>query len=134
MTTATPHNGLTIGVRMMDRDHREIAEVLDEIKIQLATGKAQSTTERLIGDLARATRSHYILEEGIMAAANYPGMALHRLRHQWMMEQLKAVVPQSRRRNFALNLALLQLFSESHSDHVHTDDLRYGMWLNGAAH
>lgn len=130
MTTATLGDGLTLGVRMLDRDHSELSEVLLELQSQITMGKAQSVTSNLLSDLSRAMRSHFALEEGMMAASRFPGMAVHQLRHQWMMEQMKALSALTSRGALILNEPLLILFSESHFAHLYTEDVNLGLWLN----
>lgn len=131
MTNATPGEGLIPGVKMIDRDHREMSEVLQEIRNQIATGKPRNETNRLLSELALVTRSHFALEEGMMAATDYPGTVLHRLRHQWMMDQIKALTSCPGRKDLVLAVPLLELFSESHVAHMNTEDLGFGLWLNG---
>jgi hemerythrin-like metal-binding protein len=122
----------SVGVKMLDRDHRELSEILREIQSQIAVGAAGRMTSRIFGDLLRATRSHFSLEEEMMAATKFPGLAVHRLRHQWMTDQIESLAVRDGSQGLILDEPILQLFSESHLTHVHTEDLNYGLWLNGS--
>jgi hemerythrin len=70
------------------------------------------------------------LEEEMMLATKYPGMDLHRLHHQRLTEHVTTLVSRHNQGGLTLNNDLLGFLSELHADHVHQDDLHYGLWLN----
>jgi len=121
-----------VGVRMIDRDHAELSEMTLELKLQAAAGRQWTLTSPLLRELARATVSHFALEETMMESTNYPGALLHRLQHQWMVDQVRTLTARCRRSDLQANEMLLNLLVESHFAHVGRDDLHYGLWLNGA--
>ena len=67
-----------LGIKVIDRDHREISELLLEINFNVVRDADAGRRIRHLRDLARATRSHFLLEEGMMAASKFPGLPLHR--------------------------------------------------------
>jgi len=121
-----------VGVKMIDRDHAELSEMALELKLQAAAGRQWTLTSPLLRELARATASHFALEETMMESTNYPGALLHRLQHQWMVDQMRTLTARCRTSGLQANEMLLNLFVESHFAHVGRDDLHYGLWLNGA--
>lgn len=121
---------LSVGVRILDCDHREMSETIMEIQANDLAGRERSRSHSLLRKLARFTLVHFALEEGMMAAAKYPAMALHSLRHQRMIEQLQATVARYSRRGLILNGPSLGLLDAWHSGHVVRDDLDFGLWLN----
>ena len=66
------HNNI-LDIEVIDRDHREITGLLAEINFNVTRVGDPGQRIPSLRDLARATRSHFLLEEGIMAAAKYPG-------------------------------------------------------------
>ena len=133
MEIPTRIRALRIGVRLLDSDHRELSETIDEIQGAVATDADLGRPDLLLRKLAKLMRSHFTLEEGMMAATRYPGVALHLLNHQLMMDQLKALVFNDNRCGLPLNSQSLSFLSELHLTHVHKDDLRFGYWLNEIA-
>ena len=120
----------SVGVKMMDRDHDEISGMVVELNNQAAAGNPWDRTGRLLRELMRATASHYSLEEAMMDMATYPEAAIHRLRHEWMIDQMRVLLARSRESGLGANEPLLELLSQSHDEHMHTEDLRFGIWLN----
>ena len=130
MDSRTAGSNLSVGVGILDRDHREISEVLQELHGDLETGRMRSRTGTLLRRLAHFTMTHFALEEGMMGATRYPMTELHRLEHQSLMQQTEALAAQSRQSKFTLNDCSLALIAKSHLDHIQKDDLHYGLWLD----
>lgn len=130
MTKRTENGELSVGITMLDRDHREMTEAIQELKESVWTGKNRSHTVSLLRRLAHFTLTHFALEEGIMAATNYPWMDLHRIEHQCFTGQLASLIAHCTQSGFMQNDPSLEFLSEAHINHIQKDDLRYGLWLN----
>jgi hemerythrin-like metal-binding protein len=121
--------GDEIGIEIVDRDHREISELLVAINVNAEKDGDAGRKILLLRDLARATRSHFLLEEWMMGAANYPGLAVHRMRHAWMLEEIGRLAEYWGKQKSALTREPVGLLWESHIEHVETEDRAYGLWL-----
>ncbi len=125
--------GHDLGIKMIDRDHREISELLMEINFNAARDENAARKIRRLRGLERVTRSHFLLEEVMMAETKYPGLALHRLRHQWMMEQIRQLAAYWDREKSPLTREPMGQLWESHIAHVENEDQAYGLWLDGTS-
>ena len=125
------NHGHHLGIEIIDRDHREISELLVEINFNVARDGDAGRRIRSLRDLARATRSHFLLEEAMMAASKFPGLALHRLRHQWMLQQIGQLATYWGKEKNALVREPIGLLWESHIAHLESEDRAYGLWLKG---
>jgi hemerythrin-like metal-binding protein len=121
---------LSVGVTILDYDHREMSETIKELQSTVARDGDRSLTSRRLRRLADFTLAHFALEEGMMAVTKYPGRDLHRLHHQRMMQQVKTIAARCKQSSFLLDGSSLSFLQEWHSDHVQNDDLHYGLWLN----
>ena len=127
----TTNNGeLSVGVKMLDCDHRTLFETIKELQRMAARDVDPRRTSSLLSKLAEFTLTHFALEEGMMAATKFPGMALHRLHHQRIMEQAARLASDYNRGGLGLDSHSLSFLSELHADHIRNDDLHYGLWLN----
>jgi hemerythrin len=122
-----------VGVRILDCDHREMSEMMIEIRADLMTGKERMRTGLLLRKLAKFSATHFALEEGMMAAVGYPGTALHSLRHQRLAEQMEAHRALYNRANSILNDNAIWSLTQAHIGHMEAEDLGFGLWLNGMA-
>lgn len=130
MKRSALHREVSVGVGVLDRDHREMSEALQELHAAAATGNKRGRTGSLLRKLARFTLTHFGLEESMMDATRYPGMDLHRLQHRWLTQQIEALIARSNLGSFTLDDRSLRLINASHLAHVQYDDLHYGLWLN----
>lgn len=120
-----------LGSRVIDRDHREISELLVEINFNVSRDGDAGRRVHTLRELARATRSHFLLEEALMEASKFPGLPLHRLRHKWMLGQIWQLANYWGRQKNALILEPIGLLQESHAAHMEREDRAYGLWLDG---
>ncbi|HKN22683.1 MAG TPA: hemerythrin family protein [Terracidiphilus sp.] len=118
-----------LGIKVIDRDHREISELLLEINFNVVRDADAGRRIRHLRDLARATRSHFLLEEGMMAASKFPGLPLHRLRHKWMLGQIWQLANYWGKQENALAREPMGLLWESHIAHMESEDWAYVIWL-----
>jgi hemerythrin len=121
-----------LDIKVIDRDHREISELLVEINFNVARDGDAGRRIHTLRDLARATRSHFLLEEAMMAATKFPGLALHRMRHQWMLQQIGQLANYWGKEKNALTREPIGLLWESHIAHLESEDRSYGLWLDGS--
>jgi len=115
---------------MLDRDYREMAEAIQELKGCIVKGSQRNLTVSLLRKLELFSLAHFALEEGMMAATNYPWMDLHRIGHQCFTGQLAELIARCNRADFMPNDPSVEYLSEAHLNHVQKDDLLYGFWLN----
>ena len=121
---------LNVGVRILDCDHRQMAEVIHELKTASLANRDQSLTVPLLRKLAHFTMNHFAFEEEMMQSTRYPGMAAHRLNHRYLMGKLGMLIARHDRRELPLASSSLSFLHEWHINHVHSDDMHYGLWLN----
>jgi hemerythrin len=124
------NDDMSVGVKILDCDHREMTEALYEMQRELTAGEDPRRSESLLRKLANFSLTHFALEEGMMLATRYPGLARHRLNHRRMIERMKALVSRHRRGGLTLDRNSLSFLSELHTTHIQQDDLHYGLWLN----
>jgi hemerythrin len=125
-------NNLSVGVRILDCDHREMVEALSQLHATVTADQDRSLTGDLLHKLAHFTQLHFELEEGMMRATKYPRAMVHRRTHQELIRQLYALVVRHTRGGQALNFHSLNFLHAWHADHVQQDDRHYGLWVNQA--
>jgi hemerythrin len=121
---------LSVGVKILDCDHRTMFDTIHELQDIAATNEDPRRTGSLLRKLAQFTMTHFALEEGMMVATRYPGLVRHRLNHQRVIEQIAALVAVQSRAAAPLDPQSLNLLAELHETHIQSDDLHYKCWLN----
>jgi hemerythrin len=130
MELATEYAETSVGVRLLDCDHRQLTDAINELQAAVLGNQDRTRNGELLRKLADFTLTHFALEEGMMAATRYPGTARHRLHHQHMLEQWESVLNDCREGTVTLDGQSLSFLNDWHTDHIQEDDLKYGLWLN----
>ncbi|MGD0829975.1 MAG: bacteriohemerythrin [Terracidiphilus sp.] len=129
MELTFPKDELSVGVKMLDCDHRVLFETIHELR-DMAADEDPRRTNSLLRKLAQFTMTHFALEEGMMVATKYPGLARHRLNHQRIVERINALAAMQSRASAPLDQQSLSMLADLHERHIQSDDLHYGCWLN----
>ena len=76
------------------------------------------------------TRTHFTDEERMMAAAKYPRLADHRLKHRELIKQVEEYAARHNRGEISVNLQLMTFLRDWLTNHIQKVDHEYGPWLN----
>jgi hemerythrin len=123
----------SVGVKLMDRDHDCLSEILGEIQFRVAAGLGGAKTGEMVRQLAHHMQLHFALEEGMMEASRFPGIAIHQLQHKLLIDQVHALATQRGSSALRRNAEPLNFLAASHIKHIGYADLHYGIWLNASS-
>jgi hemerythrin-like metal-binding protein len=121
---------LRIGIGDFDKEHREIVDALNALQTAVESGNQQSVTGPLLLKLAGDTVAHFKAEEEMMDSAKYPGMAIHRMKHQHLLEQLSAFLTRYTRNSARMDTHSLNFLRDWVTTHIQSEDMNFGLWLN----
>lgn len=78
----------------LDRDHREQHDLIRRFIETPATDEGMTVALRLLRTLRRVSERHFIREERVQAAVDYPGRLEHRAQHRRLLEMLDEITGQ----------------------------------------
>jgi hemerythrin-like metal-binding protein len=84
-------DGLSVGVRSIDKEHQLMIGVLRDVSRQIADGDAAPVIEAALRDLFAYADYHFEHEQELMDAYDYPDRLEHRRQHHAFIEQLKTL-------------------------------------------
>lgn len=98
MTEIEWNDNLALGIPELDRQHRDLAELIARIAAAAgtATERSDPAVPALLDKLYRETQAHFKQEETMMAATQYQGAAEHRREHTMLLAELKSWTHQVR--------------------------------------
>jgi hemerythrin len=130
MALMTWNNGYSVGVRAIDSQHTTLFNLLNGLHEAMMKGQSENLTGPLLHKLVDYTRDHFSAEEAMLAAANYPGLAQHRIAHRDLARQVEGYVAKFEKGEGAINIKLLVFLRDWLTDHIQGTDKKYGQWLN----
>jgi len=120
----------SIGVGALDEEHRALYGSINALNAAMVGNQGRSQIEPLLRKVADRTCAHFSSEEAMMTRTNYPGLALHRIKHQYLLEQLVAFVSRFERGGAMLNQHSLNFLRDWCNTHIEKEDKQFGQWLN----
>jgi hemerythrin len=105
-------------------------QAIDELQRTLETGAQQSLIGPLLRKVAELTRHHFSDEETMMLSTKYPGMALHLMKHQHLLEQLDSLIARFNRGGFQLTEHSIKFLHDWFATHIRKEDLQFALWVN----
>jgi len=130
MALLTWNSRYSVGVKTLDSQHTVLFGLLNDLHTAMLKGQAQSLTGPLLRKLVEYTHTHFSAEEQMMAAAKYPGLADHRIKHCELIQQIEEYYARFEMGEITLNLHLLNFLRYWLSNHIQKVDHEYGPWLN----
>jgi hemerythrin-like metal-binding protein len=88
------HNftAISLGVALMDREHRGLVALFDAFEQCFAGDSQLEEAERLAGEALILANDHFEHEEALMAESQYPGIAEHKFHHRNLRLQFTTLV------------------------------------------
>lgn len=129
MTLTASEEELCVGIRAVDADHQMIEDLLAGLEEAVENDASRIRIDVLLRELETRTLSHFAMEEGMMAAMRYPGLARHRIDHQQVLEKVQAVIARFGQQGVAQDRDWVSLLSELYAVHVQRDDMHFGRWV-----
>ena len=129
MALFTWDKSYSVGVLKIDSQHALLFAILNDLHTAMMKGQAQSLTGPLLHQLADYAQSHFSTEETMMAVADYPGLADHKIKHRELAKQVDDYILRYDKGDITLNLKLLDFLSEWLTNHIRKVDMDYSACL-----
>jgi hemerythrin len=122
---------MSVGVKDLDDDHKELVALLNEMDEAIATGQGRDAINAIIGRLMESIKVHFAREEDFMAKSEFAGAVAHKREHD---ETLKAAVQWQEHFKDASSPVMLpeslNRFQSWLDNHIQGADMQYGPHLN----
>jgi hemerythrin len=120
---------LSVGIQTIDDQHIVLFKTLNDLHAAMKKGQARTLAGPLLHTLVDYTHYHFSAEEAMMQAAQYAGLAQHRVKHRELTKQVEEYVARYEQGDIALSIPLLDFLSDWLTTHIQGTDKEYGPWL-----
>jgi len=120
----------SVGVKSIDDQHIVLFGFLNDLHDAMLKGEGSKMTGPLLKKLANYTRTHFVEEEKMMAAAKYPRLSEHQAKHRELMKHVATYALRFEHGEATLNLHLMNFLRDWLTTRILKVDHQYGRCLN----
>jgi hemerythrin-like metal-binding protein len=124
---------MSVGVKELDDDHKQLIGMLNVAQETLSSARSREALEEVLDRLVEMTKAHFVHEERLFDQAGFPGAEAHRREHDLMLAAaLKWQAHFKSGRPPFLSVENLNGFESWLDNHIEGADMLYGPHLNAA--
>jgi hemerythrin len=118
---------ISVGVGVIDTEHKDLFDAINDLHIAVIGHEDRASISSLLIRVVEGTRAHFASEETLMEIVKYNGRALHALKHQYLQDQIDALVARYNR-GIDLNEHSLIFIRDWFIPHILEADSLFGLW------
>ncbi|MBM7866914.1 bacteriohemerythrin [Heliobacterium gestii] len=120
----------SVNVPDLDKEHKILLEMLNELHDAMKQGKGKENIERLVNNSASYAKSHLSHEERLMEQCGYPGFQEHKKQHEFFVQKVNEFKNDVNQNNYKLSSELLKFLKDWFVNHITMVDSKYSTSIN----
>jgi len=120
----------SVGVKSIDAQHSVLFGLINDLHAAMVSGQGQRIAGPLLQKLIDYTQTHFTAEEAMMAAARYPALAEHQVKHHDLIKQVNDFKSRFDRGEIGLTPDLMVFLRDWLTNHIQKVDHEYSPWLS----
>jgi len=131
MPLMTWNEQMSVGVKVLDEDHKKLVAMINELHEGLKAGHGKDVLGKILDGLVSYTKFHFQREQQLFARTGYPEAEAHKKLHDDLTKQVLDV--QSKFKSGAvtcLSLDVMEFLKNWLTNHIQGTDKKYGPHLN----
>ena len=120
---------LSVGVPSIDRQHKVLISLINELHDSIEAGKGQSDAKNILKELINYAKAHFIYEEGLFTGQNYEATIEHLESHRKIKAKLAELKELSNDANYNLSDELMLFLKNWLNNHILKEDMGYSNLL-----
>ncbi len=133
MTKVEWNNKLSVGIRLIDEQHKSLIKRLNDVSSAIETGLGEREITKTLEFLTEYAEFHFSTEEKQMKKNNYPGLEQQKMKHQEFMYTLSNLEQDFEEEGStrALSDAINNFLFNWLTNHIQGLDQQFGDFLSG---
>ncbi|MCW8916631.1 MAG: bacteriohemerythrin [Magnetovibrio sp.] len=125
---------LSVGVVVLDDDHKKLIKILNTLFAASFAGVADSVLEKTLVELEEYTKFHFDREEQFLAEHDYPSLEPHKFQHEKLIKDLHEYTARAREQGTdGLSADVMMFLRTWLINHIKEQDLVYADYLKEKA-
>ena len=124
------NDSYAVGHGVLDKQHRRVFEIMNELYDAVQNGNCIEHARKLADEIIVHAAEHFELEEKLMEAANYPGLAEHAEEHRKVRDRAIEYRDQMLDGTHATAVRMLNFIKDWILDHLVAWDREYVPYIS----
>jgi hemerythrin len=122
---------LSVGVAVLDEDHKRLVAMVNDLYDAMQAGHAKDSLGRILDELVKYTQVHFAREEKFFEQTAYPASGPHKQEHDTLTRQVLDVQQKYMAGAAAtLSIDVLRFLKNWLINHIQVNDQKYRAHLN----
>jgi hemerythrin len=78
----------SVGVSDMDNEHKVMVALINELYDAMQQGRSEEVLKKIVDEVIKYTKIHFVHEELLLAETNYPGADAHKKEHDGFIKHI----------------------------------------------
>ena len=109
---------LQLNHSLIDQDHKKLVGLINDLGEAMSSGQGKEACGEVLKELISYTKTHFAMEERLMALHRYPALYTHRAEHARLVVEVMDFVRKYEAGTVALSVSLLHFLMEWLTDHI----------------
>jgi|LGOV01.1.fsa_nt_gb hemerythrin len=123
------NDNLSVGVPSIDRQHKVLISLINDLHSAINTGKGQSDAKLILKKIITYARAHFIYEESLFTSKNYSETEEHLASHENIKATLLELQTKAEDDKFNLPDELMDFLKSWLNNHILKEDMGYSELL-----
>ena len=133
MSLITWQDSYSVGVGAIDRDHRLIIDLVNQLHDAHETAQSGDVVTSVLNILCEYVEHHFTVEDEAMERGGYPQVDQHRREHRRLSQRVREMRQLYAEGEYAaIGPEMLMFLTHWLSSHILGADMRYRPWLENA--
>lgn len=124
---------MSVGVKVLDDDHKRMVGLMNELYDVLVGGKSLDEVDRILAELEDYTTYHFQQEEELFGRTDYPDAEIHKREHNELLVWSRKTMEEIRTGTLGKpSPELMNYLQDWFQDHIKDSDKNYASYLKAA--
>ncbi len=123
-------NSYSVGVALIDNQHKRLINIINELHDAMGAGKGKDVLGKVLHELIQYVNTHFKTEEEHMVKYHYPDYETHRYEHEKLTDEVKRFYDDFNSGKAVLSIQIMNFLRNWLMDHIVVKDKKFGKFLN----
>jgi len=119
----------SVGIQEIDEQHKMLFELINRLFLAALKREDHARTLEILDTLVDYTKTHFALEERLLDAAGFPGLAEHQQEHLKFVEKMHSMVQKFLVEERTITFELINFLKRWLKEHILETDMAYAAAL-----